>query len=128
MAIQKYQRYLLEYEAPQKIGNPVAFTEDTVVLESGEEIGCDVIIWCTGYHSGVDDLKFEKNDKPFEPDMDKRLFHHIILSDFPIVASAGHFSTTAGPLRGVSAAEYVIYHTCVRKKLSQRYMKWSASW
>ena len=59
------QRYILEHDAPQLLGNPVAFTQKGLKLEEGGEVlDADVVIFCTGYRSGVEQIKTVKDGKP----------------------------------------------------------------
>lgn len=122
------QRYVLEHEAPQLVGNPVGFTNKGLRIEKDDEILiADVVIFCTGYRSGVDQIKTVKDGKPHELELDKKLFEHIICPDFPILSSCTNFSTTAGPMRGASVSEYLIYHLCVRRQASEEAMRVQAN-
>lgn len=55
-----HQRHILRCETEQVLGNPVAFTERGLMLESGEEVECDTVIWATGYKTGLDAIEYEK--------------------------------------------------------------------
>jgi cation diffusion facilitator CzcD-associated flavoprotein CzcO len=126
------QRYLLKNCIKQVVGNPVSYSVENgkkyVVLESGETIETDVIVWCTGYTSGISNISFYKNNELYDIDKTSCLYDHILPYDFPILASSTTYSTTAGPQRGIGTAEYVIYNTCVRKFVTEEKMKSSVRW
>eukprot|EP00947_MAST-08B_sp_MAST-8B-sp1_P002759 g2759.t1 len=117
--LNRVERYLLENKTNQVQGNPVAFTPKGLKLESGQEIECDVVIFCTGYRTGVREMQLNKDGEQYQLSNNTRLFEHIIVPDFPVFANLTTFTTAPGPTRGYNAAEYAVYHLCVRKPLSQ---------
>eukprot|EP00966_Prymnesium_polylepis_P069546 1616744-Prymnesium_polylepis.1 len=53
---------------------------------------------------------------------DEPLFEHLLLARFPVLALATHFYVAPGPEAAREAAEYLVYHLCVRPPLSQELM------
>ena len=54
------------------------------------------------------------------------LFEHILLPRCPCVALASHFFVAPGPEAAREAAEYLVYHLCVRPPLSEAKMEYEA--
>ena len=71
------------------------------------------------YTSGIYNVDYTKGGEKFDMPSKAPLFEHMIVPEFPVLAIPGQFVTTAGPGRGHNCAEYVVYHLCVQKKLSE---------
>ena len=87
--LQPRERFLLAKKAPQKQGNPVSYTAKGLMLESGEELEGDVIIWCTGYTTGIYNIDYNKDEEKYELSNNDPLFEHMIVPDFPVLAIPG---------------------------------------
>ncbi|KAL1515681.1 hypothetical protein AB1Y20_002298 [Prymnesium parvum] len=55
------------------------------------------------------------------------LFEHMLPPHFPVLALASHFLTAPGPQAAREAAEYLVYHMCVRQPLAFETMHREAS-
>jgi len=110
---------------PTKCGEPATLEKDGLRLKDGSLVFCDVVIWATGYSTGIEMLKLYKNDQPFT-DLDGRLFDHLLLPTFPCLMSAATAFFHFGPKRSVSLAHYISYHLR-RGPLSEHAMLESAS-
>lgn len=123
------QRRILEESRPhQKVGNPIRLTQDGFVLADGSIVPGDVVIYGTGYKTGVSDLKFEKDGAPFRVDPNMKLLNHFIFPTIPVFANATSLWTTFGPVRGTNAADMVVYHLCVRRAMTEQQMQTDANW
>ena len=107
-------------------GNPHAFTETGICLSDGMTIDADVVLFATGYESGMDKLNLTKNGIKFIHKSTTPLFNHYFVPDFPVLANAANLFTTYGPLRGVNLADMAVYHLCVRRQLTEKQMEQSA--
>jgi cation diffusion facilitator CzcD-associated flavoprotein CzcO len=112
---------------PYTIGEIARFTDDGVILNDGSEQDCDVVIWATGYRSGIDTLKLMKDGEPFTLNSNAKLYNHFIVPQVPVVASSSALWTSFGPMRATNSADLTIHHLCVRKERTQQQMEKVAS-
>ena len=169
---------------------PVAYGGDAIVLRSGGRVECEVVIWASGFETGVSDLRLSKSaparasprqacngrssnsracgagttgegaaaravdlaalasvDPPIlrsyrdeeEARLDGKgvrpyvlsdaepLFEHVLCPSLPALALPAHFFVGPGPEGAREAAEYLVYHLCVRPPLSEATMAAEAS-
>lgn len=108
--------------------NPVAYTSTGIKLSNDESIDADVIIWATGYQSGIDKIVLSKDGEPYTLDPDGKMLDHFIFPSFPVLANSSSLWTTFGPMRAVNSAEMAIKHLCINKRRTEESMTKSASW
>jgi cation diffusion facilitator CzcD-associated flavoprotein CzcO len=113
---------------PHTIGSVASLTPSGVVLDGETTLACDVIIWATGYESGMTKVSLEKDGKPFVLTRESKLYHHFVVPKFPVLTSATALYTTFGPLRATNAAEMAVYEKCVSNCPSEAQMESSARW
>ena len=130
---------------------PMALESSELTLKSGDKIGCDCLVWATGFETGASEIQLTKRgppqppsshqqrngdggsasagevETPFTLNPDAPLFEHCICPDFPCLALPAHFFVTAGPGSAYEAAEYLVYHLCVRQPLSEALMSVEAN-
>ena len=119
-------------QVPGKVGEPKTLGKEGMVLESEEVIPCDVVIFATGYDTGMQRLRLLKDGKVVEDVCDQPLFHHTVtpclaalkslawvserledasrLRNFPCLLIATTAYYTFGPARGLSLAQYITYY------------------
>lgn len=124
------QRYGLAQDATviQKCGEPVRLEAGALALASGELLHADTVIWATGYHTGISSLALSTDGGPqavLAPDVP--LFEHILPVSHPLLALSSHFFTAPGPAAAREAAEYLVYHLCVRPPVSRERMEREAA-
>ena len=79
------------------------------MLESGELLPCDVVVYASGYETGFDDIRTVKDGQ----DVDVRgdpLYHHAVCPNLPSLLVAPTAFYNFGPLRGVTLAQYITYY------------------
>ena len=88
----------------------------------------DVIIWASGYTTGIDRIQYLLDAKPLErPPHAGPLFNDFLCADYPCLAISGAFFTSSGPMAARAAADLACWHLCVRPRLSgKKLRKWSA--
>lgn len=82
------------------------FTEQSVVLENGEQIDCDVVIFGTGYKSNYSFLP--EAFKKTQEDDGVYLYRHIIHPDLPNMAFIGRAATFSNSLTSHLATVWLI--------------------
>eukprot|EP00656_Telonema_subtile_P010171 TRINITY_DN14864_c0_g1_i1.p1 TRINITY_DN14864_c0_g1~~TRINITY_DN14864_c0_g1_i1.p1 ORF type:complete len:512 (-),score=78.95 TRINITY_DN14864_c0_g1_i1:12-1547(-) len=58
------ERLILASHRGKVRGSPAKFEPDGLVLEDGTRIGADVVVWATGYSTGMDKMAFCKDGEP----------------------------------------------------------------
>lgn len=109
-------------------GNPQAFTETGLKLSNGTDVIADVVLFATGYESGIDKIHLSKDGAPYKLQSQSKMLDHFIVSDYPVLANATALWTTFGPIRAVNAADMTLYHLCIRRSLSDSEIQRSVSW
>ncbi len=119
------QRRLLRRHTPKRRGEPIGFDERGLRLADGTHVDAQVVVWATGYSTGVEDLEFAIDGVaiPFDALRDRPLFQHCVPPLFPSIAIANHLFTTNGPLRAHTLADYIVHHLCVRGPLPEDVME-----
>mmetsp|Transcript_18879 Transcript_18879/g.52727 ORF Transcript_18879/g.52727 Transcript_18879/m.52727 type:complete len:585 (+) Transcript_18879:74-1828(+) len=114
-------------------GNPQAFTKTGIMLSDGTVVDADVVLFGTGYDSGISNLRLTKGGGEHGKQSsstrigpETTMLDHFIVSDFPVLANASTLMTTWGTLRGVNVAQMAVYHLCVRPFLSETEARCSA--
>ena len=114
--------------AIQRRGEPVRLEAGGIALASGELLKADTLIWATGYRTGISRLALSTNGGPSAVlAADVPLFQHILPVTFPVLALSSHFFTAPGPAAAREAAEYLVYHMCVRPPVSRKQMEQEAA-
>ncbi|WP_210509211.1 NAD(P)-binding protein [Naasia sp. SYSU D00057] len=111
---------------PYTVGDPVRFSEDSLVLADGRAIAGDVVIWATGNKSGIDTLSLTKDGEPFTLRPSAKLYNHFVVPDLPVLASSTALWTAFGPMRATNSADLAVHHLCVRGPRSERRMQRAA--
>jgi dimethylaniline monooxygenase (N-oxide forming) len=83
-----------------------AFTETSIVLENGEEVACDVVIFGTGYKSNYSFLP--KAFKKSQEADGVYLYRHIIHPDLPNMAFIGRAATFSNSLTSHLASVWLV--------------------
>ena len=114
------QRRTLSSAVQQRRGEVHSLDAGGLLLCDGERIDTEVIIWATGYESGACELLLQRDGgTPSTLPSDTPLFEHMLPVSFPALAVLSHFVTAPGPAAAREAAEYIVYHLCVRPPLSE---------
>lgn len=122
------QRRSLSQKVKQHFGAPAAYDGDALVLQSGVRLEAQAIIWATGYETGVASLSLQRDGgEAFRMPSTAILFEHLLPTCFPVLALPAHFFIAPGPEAAREAAEYLLYHLCVRQPLSDATMAAEAS-
>ena len=118
------QRRVLRQHSPKRRGEPVAFDSTGLRLADGSHVDAHVVVWATGYSTGLGELQFVRDGQPVALDTlrDQPLFQHCIVPMLPTVVIASHFFISQGPLRGHALAEYLTHHLCVRPRVEEDVM------
>ncbi|CAE7891676.1 unnamed protein product, partial [Symbiodinium sp. KB8] len=96
-----------------KIGEPKSLEKEGMLLESGEKLPCDVVVYATGYETGFDDIRTVKDDEEVDV-RDDPLYHHTVAPRFPSLLVAPTAYTNFGPIRGVTMAQYITYYLAAK--------------
>ena len=104
-------------------GNPKQYVSDGIELDDGRKIQADCILLGTGCKTGMSKLSFEKDSSSFDLNPNEGLLNHFLVPSFPVFANSTALWTTFGPVRAVNSADMIVYHLCVREKLSETAMQ-----
>merc|ERR1712157_431502 len=107
-------------------GEPDYLSEDGLHMSDGSVVPADAVVYCTGYSSGLEDLRLVTDGRALELDRQAPMFEHMIPPDFPCLLIAGGSWFNFGPYRAVNTAEYIVHHFC-RGRVSEEDMKRSAA-
>jgi len=122
------QRRSLSEKVTQCFGVPAHYDGNALVLQSGARLEAEAIIWATGYETGLAGLSLQRDgSEPFHMPSTAALFEHILPTCFPVLALPAHFFIAPGPEAAREAAEYLVYHLCVRQPLSDATLAAEAS-
>lgn len=100
-------------EVTPKIGEPKSLEKEGMLLESGEKLPCDVVVYATGYETGFDDIRTVKDGEEVDV-RDDPLYHHTVAPRFPSLLVAPTAYTNFGPIRGVTMAQYITYYLAAK--------------
>jgi hypothetical protein len=88
-------------------------------------VPADVIIWATGYRTGIDRIQYLLDGQPVEggPPHSGPMINNFICARFPVLAISGFLFTSSGPISARAAADLACWHLCVRPRLSTKRLK-----
>lgn len=69
-----------------------------------------------------------KDGEPYAMPMDKPLYRHFVVPEYPVLAVSAQLFTTCGPKRAMNSAELCVSQLCVERQHSERSMLRSTSW
>jgi len=118
--VDKHQLEILDKIQPV-VGDPSHLCQGGVALKNGNTLECDVVIYATGYETGLLDVRFVKDGQDIDI-VDKPLYDHIVFPAFPCLLSATTAFFNFGPSRGVSLAQY-ISHVLESEPISEECME-----
>ena len=120
------QRRVLTRHGPKLRGEPTRFDARGLCLADGAHLPADVVVWATGYTTGLGSVDFLLDGQLVSDARDwlhpRALFHHCLAPSYPTLAVASHFFNAPGPIRGHALADYLVHHLCVRPPLPESVM------
>ena len=94
--LDRRQRHALRSRAPNKVrGEPARLCADGLELADGTRVKADAVVWATGYRTGIVRVAYEKKGHHFRMPVDRPLYRHFIVPDFPVLAVSAQLSVTA---------------------------------
>lgn len=93
-----------------------------VLTRRSISVQADIIIWATGYRTGIDRIQYLLDGEPLvgEPPYDGPMLHSFVCARFPVLAISGRLFTSSGPISARTAADLACWHLCLRPRLSKK--------